>query len=250
MKKIIIIALACYGLSAQAQVRESENFVYLFSDSVVYANRITIRPNFSNSLVLRADAKRIPMTKVKFFNNEHGFFANTGGTFFGGDIQFAERVAEGKINFYRHTGYEVSDFGRPFHSIRREREAVDMRMYYNRGYENLKKVSYENLKQEMADNSTSMVYLKKYRSNQRTAKTMFVAAGASILTGFILFVATGNKEFEHTGIGYGNVHDTKFPNYTASYVLMGLGTGLAVGGYGTYISGMRRLDNAVDSYNR
>lgn len=74
MNKLMVIGMVCYGLSAGAQVRQNENFIYLYSDSVIYANRITLRPDHFNSLQLRADSRRIPLQQVKFFNNADGFF--------------------------------------------------------------------------------------------------------------------------------------------------------------------------------
>lgn len=67
--------MACCSLSAHAQVQEFRNFVYFFTDSVQYANRIRLRPDALNSMQLRVDGKKIPLASVKFFNNEEGFFA-------------------------------------------------------------------------------------------------------------------------------------------------------------------------------
>ncbi len=255
MKKLLIVVMACYGLSAGAQVRQSENFIYLYSDSVIYARNIRLRPDFFNALQLRADSRRIPLEQVKFFNNENGFFANTRRLNFGRNTEFAERIVDGKINIFQLRSYDPLLGDRGYHDRGRRREAISIEMYYNKGYADLKKVSYRNLKMEMAGNRQAMDLLEGYRRSISTSRTLYIAAGASLVGSLVSFLIIGNTNkgqlSSNNGFGKQNpVSDIKNPNFTASFALMGIGAGLAIGGYTTSISGLRRLEQAVDVYNR
>ena len=255
MKKFLIVVMACYGLNAGAQVRHSENFVYLYSDSVIYASNIRLRPDFFNSLQLRADSRRIPLEQVKFFNNENGFFANTRKLNFGRVTDFAERIVDGKINIFQLRSYDPLIDDRGYRERGRRREAISIEMYYNKGYADLKKVSYTNLKMEMAGNMQAMDLLEGYRRSINTSRTLYVAAGASLVGSFVSFLVTGKTKndqlFSDNGFGTQNSKSNiKSANFTASFALLGVAAGLGIGGYTTSVSGLRRLEQAVDVYNR
>lgn len=249
MKKLLFIGMACYGLSAGAQVRPSESFIYLFNDSVIHANRVTLRPDPLNSLQLRADSRRIPLHQVKFINNEDGFFANTRQQTFVGDTQFAERIIEGKINLFQEISYTPYQYDYGYRSSYRKHDAVNIHMYYNKGYDNLKKVSYNGLKEAMANNPQSMEFLKLYKKSLTTRNTLYAGAGLSLLAS-ILAITLNTKRTKQSDTFTYAFGPSKEPNYVAGLALLGVGTGLAVGGYAIHLSGTRHLENAIDTYNR
>lgn len=241
--------MACYGLSAGAQVRPSESFIYLFSDSVIHANRITLRPDPLNSLQLRADSRRIPLHQVKFINNEDGFFANTRKQTFVGDTQFAERIIEGKINLFQEISYTPYQYDYGYRSSYRKHDAVNIHMYYNKGYEDLKKVSYKNLKADMSNNLQSLEFLKQYKKSLNTRNRLYAGAGLSFLASVLAITLNTKKSKQSDSFTYA-FGPSKEPNYTAGLVLLGLGAGLAGGGYAVHLSGTRHLESAIDAYNR
>lgn len=253
MKKLLIVVIACYALTSRAQVHESKNFIYLYSDSVIYAKDIRLRPDFSGYLQLRADSRKVPTEQVKFFSNEDGFFANTRRLHFGSTTSFSERIIEGKINVFQQEDYYPYQYD---HRYRRNRyidrrpQAVDVKMYYNKGYADLKKANYHNLSADMADNPKAMDMLKNYRKSINTGKTMYIVAGAAIVSGLISFLAAGSSNRHmSSGNGFGS-NFGKGPNFTPAFILLGAGAGLATGGYFIQASGNRHLENAVDAYNR
>jgi len=252
MKKLLIIVMACYGLNARAQVDESKDFLYLYSDSVVFAKKVTLRTDFFDSWQLRADSKRVPTAQVKFFNNKDGFFANTRKLTFGRESEFTERIIEGRINLFQEWTYDPLSYDR--RSIYRARRAqqIDFRMYYNKGYDDLKNVSYTNLKADMSDNKESMNLLSSYRKSINASRAMYIAGGASLVAGIVsLLVATssngdmsGRDHFGSQGPGLKDV------NFTPGFVLFGIGAGFVLGGFAVQSSSSRHLENAVDAYNR
>src|SRR5690606_38001739 len=245
----VFAVLTCLCLNSKAQIDESRNFVYLYSDSVIYAKNIRLRHNFFNSLQLRADSKPIPLQKIKFFNNDEGFFANSKGLDAFGKIRLSERIIAGKINLYQERPYSTFDSYR-----RREHNEVDVRMFYNKAYGNLKKVNYANLAVDMADNTESMDFLRSYRKNMNTSKALYIGAGASVVAALVTFFVERKEEFNHQS-------DLPFPdrmdnikgkkgNLGFSVGLFGIGAGLAIGGYSTHVSGLRKLESAIDTYNQ
>ena len=258
MKKLLIVVMACYGLTARAQVRPSENFIRLYSDSVIYAEKIKLRPDFTGALQLRVNDKRFPMSQVKFFNNEDGFFANTRKLNLIQPAGFAERIIEGRINVFQEVDIDPFLYDRPYYFNERRNEAVNLSMYYNKGDGDLKKVKYHNLKRDMADNIESMRLLAGYRKSMTTSKILYVSAGVSIIAGLVAFVMDNNDTsapsftYDPKGFPNGINRDTKVKSIgtTATFILFGASLGLAGGGYAVHLAGNRRLENAVDSYNK
>ncbi|KQC01962.1 hypothetical protein [Pedobacter sp. Hv1] len=250
MKKLFLIVMACYALNARSQENESRNFLYLYSDSTIYAQKVRLRPDVMGSWTLRADSRRVSTQKVKFFNNEDGFYANTRKLNFLGEVSFAERIIDGKINLYQEVTYNPIPYEIDYYRFSdRRRQAVDTRMFYNKGLSDLKKVSYKNLSKDMADNQESLDLLKSYRKSRTTGTIMYVAAGASIIASAItLLSGSGLKQNGFTP--YGHMPNYETTNDTGSFVLMGLGAGLGLGGYLIQSSGSRKIERAVEAYNR
>lgn len=241
MKKLLIVAMACYGLSTRAQTHESKNFLYLYSDSVIYARDIRLRPDFSGYLRLRADSKGIPIERVKFFSNEDGFFANTRKLNLIGISEFSERIVDGRINVFQERTYDPVSHSSYTYDRRfrhRTEPAINVSMYYNKGYEDLKKLNYRNLRHDMSDSPESMDLLHSYKKSMVTTNLLYVAAATSLLSGFLNFALAGDKK------------QMSNSNFALSGALMGLGLGFATGGYLKHLSGNRKLENAVDAYNK
>jgi len=248
MKKLLILVMACYGLNARSQqLNESRNFLYFYSDSTVYAQKIRLRPDFSGGWSLRADARRVPVSQVKFFNNQDGFFANTRRLSLLGEATFAERIIEGKVNLYQEVVYDDVPIEGEYYGFRDyRRQAVNSRMFINKGYADLKKVNYRNLNEAMADNPKSLALLRRYRNAQITGIAMYVAAGAAIIASGITLMAEGKQ----VGTTFGGMPKYEGRNYTGSFVLLGLGAGLSIGGYFIGQSGKKNIERAIDNYNR
>ncbi|WP_412465689.1 hypothetical protein [Pedobacter sp. KLB.chiD] len=250
MKKLLILVMACYGLNARSQqLNESRNFLYFFSDSTAYAQKIKLRPDFTGGWSLRADSRRVPVSQVKFFNNQDGFFANTRKFNLLGQASFAERIIEGKLNVYQEVIYDdvpLEDEYFGFGDYRRQ--AVNNRMFINKGYSDLKKVNYRNLNEAMADNPNSLALLNRYRHTKLTGIAMYVAAGAAIIaSGVTLMAGSGLKQ---TGTGFHGMPTYQDRSYTGSFVLLGLGAGLSLGGFLAGESGKKNIERAIDNYNR
>jgi len=248
MKKLLILVMACYGLNARSQqLNESRNFLYFYSDSTVYAQKIRLRPDFSGGWSLRADSRRVPVSQVKFFNNEDGFFANTRKLNLLGQASFAERIIEGKLNIYQEVVYDDTPIDAEYYGFRDyRRQVVNNRMFMNKGYNDLKKANYRNLNEAMADNPKSLALLRQYRNTKITGIAMYVAAGAAIIASGVTLMSEGKQ----VGTTFGGMPKYADRSYTGSFVLLGLGAALSIGGYFVGESGKKNIERAVDNYNR
>ncbi|WP_316748083.1 hypothetical protein [Pedobacter gandavensis] len=236
MKKLILTALVGYALAVPALAQDSKNFLYLFSDSIIYAQKVQLRPDFSGYWQFRADSRRVPISQVKFFNNEDGFFANTRRFSLAGESQFSERIVAGKINLFQERPYDPEAFHRPYHyGMERDRlQIAALSMYYNKGFGDLKRVRYRNLMKDMADHPQSMQFLKDYRKSSQLSKIISVTAGAAIIAGVATLLTGGYSE----------------SSFTNSSILMGGGIVLATGGYLIHLSGKKNIEKAITNYNK
>lgn len=244
MKKSLIIAMACYGLSATAQVQESKNFLYLYSDSVIYADRILMRMDLSDRLHIQADSRRISSEQVKFINNEDGFFGKIRKRRTGENL-LAEKVIEGRINIFKSVSFDDLYYDQ-YHdktgyrhlSVYRSRytsaQSVTGDIYYNKGYGDLKKISYSNLKNDMTNDKECLDLLEGYRKSLRTTKILYIAGGASLLAAVIVGVVNVNR----------------MGNTQADVMLFGISGGFALGGGLKQLSTDKKLEAAIDHYNR
>lgn len=263
MKKLLIVALACCGFSATAQVQESKNFLYLYPDSIVYAQRVRLHYDPFNTLVLRVDSRRVPLDRVKFFNNENGFFANTRKLDVFRRSTFAERVMDGKINLYQEiiydpyyddsgyiNGYGYGRYGHRNYGYGVARPQVNSRMYFNKGYGELQRVNYKNLMAGMADNPECLDMLAGYRRKMNTGNILYGAAGASFIAGIISWVAGATSKQHSLGKpGSSSTAMDKDTGFASGFIFMGLGAGFAIGGFTIQLSASRQLEHTIDRYN-
>ncbi|MBG6235869.1 hypothetical protein IWX76_002450 [Pedobacter sp. CAN_A7] len=250
MNKLLLALtlLTCAYSNVKAQIDESRNFVYFYSDSVVYGKNIRLRYDFFNSLQLRVDSKPVTLRQVKFFKNDEGFFANLKGIGIWQHDGLAERIMEGRVNLYQERPYRtLTDHYSELNNAR------EINTFYNKGYGDLKKTNYNNLRVDMADHAESMAFLENYRKRVKTGQKLYIAAGASVVAALATFLVSGKNDLHQASSGSfpGNAGFKKNTgNMALSIGLFGVGAGLAYGAYSSNNSGMGNLEKAIDAYNR
>ena len=239
------MAMACFALSSSAQMRQNSDYIYLFNDSIVNADRVTLRPSIYGTLQIRADSRQIPLNQVKFINNRDGFFATTDKMSILQPSSFAERVIEGKVNLFQSVPDELFMRDRWHRNEYVRGSTPALYMYYNKGNGDLKKVRYATLVEDLSDNKESIDLLTAYRKNTNTSKILYASAGVSIVAGLVSFLTAGSKNHANFVPKLG-----KQANFTPSFIFLGLSPALALGGYLTQLSGRQKLERAIDSYNK
>ena len=249
--KPLLTLIAVYAICsriAYAQPDESREFLYLYSDSVIYANRIDLERNYSGSLYLWADSRRIHPEQVKFFNNNRGFFANVKDFNSSGETTFSERIRKGRINLYEAKTVDWDSYD-DIRYYSRQPSVIESRNYYNKDYGALRKANYINLSEDLADNPQSMAFLHKYRSVKRTQIAMYVTAGLSLIAGIVVMQsARSDISLNPNGPGFSSDHSTK-SRLLSGLLTVSAGVGLATGGYFMGPSGTKHLKRAIDAYN-
>jgi len=100
-RKVLLFFLILWNIGLIfGQVDENKNFIYSFSDSVIYGRIIEYKTPFLGSSHFLVDSKKIQPDLVKFYRNETGFYANTKTVNFSGTSSFTERIRKGRINLY------------------------------------------------------------------------------------------------------------------------------------------------------
>lgn len=158
---------ACLSFS-QVKVDESKYFLYYYNDAVVYFDTIEFRsPEFSNDYFF-ADSTKVLASKVKFFKNEYGFFANKSTREPEETVKknFIPRITVGKLNFYGDLDLYS----------KKDKYNIESTSYYNRNYGDIKKMKVDNLLIDMKDNKNSIKYLKKYQRKENTSTILFGSA--------------------------------------------------------------------------
>jgi hypothetical protein len=243
MKRIfyLIIFLGILQKALFGQVNESKEYVYFFTDSVIYGN-VDYKKPFFGPAYLKVDSLKIQLDKVKFYKNQTGFFANSKNINFSGTSSFSERIRKGRINLFEkeNINYSPGQFSSTGMYMGGSTTKTILN-YYNKGFGELKKADYKNLSIELADNPESLIYLNKFKSVQKTQNVLYAVGGALFVAGFATLV---NKTYD---VDY----DTEpSPNVTSNLVAIGLGAGCFLVSYTISFSKPEYLRDAVDAYNK
>ncbi|WP_114783159.1 hypothetical protein [Botryobacter ruber] len=245
MKKILLLLLGFIALHPVAfgQVDETRNFIYLYSDSVIYARTIDYKTPLLGGAHLIVDARKVKGELVKFYQNEKGFFANTSNLNFTGGTTFSERIRKGKINLYEleTVNYSPGHFSPGTGMYTGGGSSRNIKNYYNIGFGELKKADYKNLSVDLGENPESLAHLNKYKSNTNTQTILYVVGGAAILGGIISFANSGEPQNNE-------VHAT--PNMTVPLIGLGIGGASLWTSYLISLSKPKHLRSAIDAYNR
>lgn len=239
MKKYLFIAMALLCHTAKAQ-NVAQEAVYFTDGTTMTANRVNLRLGAFDRYFLLADGKQIQAEKVKFFENYKGFFANVTEFDYLRSTRFAERVEYGRINLYRNRQqYYLLDDERYVGHWEGAREQSGT-LYYNKGMERVKKMTYVNLMFDLNDNQQSMDLLAGYRKKRKASYTYFGLAGASLVASFFTFFRE-----ERTSSGFLTSRSDAL-----SYAFMGAGATFGLFGGLKYIQSERKFIEAIEVYNR
>lgn len=197
--------------------------------------------------------KCISLRNVRFLHTDEGFFASMSERPGLGREPLAERVIKSRINIFAERPYRYWGYAGRYGYNRRHRNSdngVNMRMYFNKGYDELHKVSYRNLSLAMADDTESIDLLKGYRRSMNASTALYIGAGLTVGSSLVSFLAAARHNQADFGMQNGFARERSMPNFTTSFIMLGAGTGLAIGGYVLHFSGVKKLEAAVDHYNR
>jgi hypothetical protein len=197
MKKIVLpIVIALFPGFLSGQIDEKpKKFLCLFPDSMIYASDIKYHRQSLGKDYFIVDSLRIYSGSVKFYNNETGFYAQNEN----GD--FIRMIKEGRVNLFEYKfttyqpapGYYNPYTGIYFPSLNPPIQETFTKYYYNKGFGDLKKVNYQNLKIDLSDNPESMFHIIKYKSLRKAQISTFIIGSACMFGPLIVSNITGTQ---------------------------------------------------------
>lgn len=244
MKKWLTITclLASYIGFSQTD-SASIRFVYLYSGEKIKSDVVEFRDQFMGSGYFFVGKEQYSADLVKFYKDANGFYANTKKLNVTGKSVFSKRIISGRVNlFEQEKMYTTPSYLDAAGVYNPGTSSKTIKNYYNKGFSDLKKANYKNLKIDLADSPESMGYIKKYRKYKNVQIALSIVGGALVATGVTsYFVKTSNVDR--------NVPNYKEPNTTPSMLIALAGGGLI--GFSYYLSFPKRdkLKKAIDAYN-
>jgi hypothetical protein len=218
----------CAQPDPNSEALQDAFYVYLYNGSLIQGNEVLYFDKFIGKDYMSVDGQKIELNQVKFYKNQYGFYANPKGYIW--TNEFMPRISAGRINLFE---LERINNAPTYNAITGFSQNYSKRIdtYYNVGFGNLKKATYDNLQFDLKDSPEAMLYLDNYKKSTNVQIGLYVAGGAMVVGGLLAFVNNPQSN-------------------TAPILLMGGG---AVTGWVAYFIGLdkpRHLKDAVDAYNR
>jgi hypothetical protein len=210
-KKVLILIIFFQSIICHlfGQVDESKIFICKFSGEVLYGDVIEFRKqkHFQSSLII--DSITIPSDEVKYYNNGINIYANIKNLIPTGNTCFIKRCNHGKVNLYSRKEIKVSvhsftTLNGNYNSYPTIKSITNY--FYNKELGDIKKVTFKNLKEDLADNLESMKYINLYKKTTSNQTTLYITGSLLVLTGIL---SSSNK--------YSNI---KSPSYVPETLVM------------------------------
>lgn len=164
-------------------------FVGLKTGEKFYAKRVQIKsPLLKSNYFLLDDSLKFPISAVKYYQNENGFYLRISNPYERDD--FARRVISGRISKYSISKtyynnpmgpYGYGPYG-GYGGLGYSPTTTKNIYFFSKDEGELQNFNYENLREAMSDNPGSMEMLNKYRKD-KYVETGLGIAGAAILIG-------------------------------------------------------------------
>jgi len=217
------------------QVEESEIYVYLFSDKIIYGNIIEFKKlgHFKSCLIL--DSKTFPTNDVKYYYDGDGYYANIKDLIPSGNSHYARRYCTGKINLYNKKHFKIVPTG----DVVYLKEVTDN--YYSKGFGDLKEIKYRNLKNDLIDNPESKRFLSLIKKTRKTQAILYFSGGAAILVGAGIIT---NKQIKSFNAPYINTA----PNYIPEAIVIVGGAIGCIVSLSLSINKQFYLSEAIEAY--
>lgn len=221
-----------------------EDYIYTYSGDIIKGENISFENSDNGQIYFKIDSFKLAASKVKFFNYNDQLWANTQFVHNAREIEFARRLYKGRMNYYEK---EVTSTLKTFEDLEihtsvmmaavSERKNKEIFAYYNKGFGDLKKVSYKNLMVDLSDNMESMKYLYQYKTLQNGSTTLFIVGVSAILYGFTYEILRGNRDENISGF-----------NKIVPVISIGLGLASIWGRSNLSQKKSKALAKAIESY--
>ncbi|WP_242926200.1 hypothetical protein [Pontibacter vulgaris] len=180
MKKILTLLLFAVVFCLQANAQNEPNqqgryYVQLQNGQIVYADKLKFKtPIFKQDYFLLNDSMQFRLDAVKAYQNADGYYARVG---YGSRANaFAKRILHGpRISKYYTTTYDYYNMGYSPYGYGMGAPSRRRVYFFSKDDGPLQSFNYGNLQEALSDNASSMVMLKRYKSER------FLTTGLSVL---------------------------------------------------------------------
>lgn len=173
--------LTLLSISAYAQKSNPRSYIQLMSGESIEGKELIFVFPSQTEPVFQLDGISYPAKEVEFFKNKHGYFANLGRIEGFDKPSFAMRIDKGRTNLYQRIDVGVYAGAELMPGSNGEGLSDGTSFqFYNVGDEPLRKVGYNNMKVDLADNLGATAHLKDYRKF-RFLQLGLIGSGAGVL---------------------------------------------------------------------
>ena len=227
----------------------SETYLYLYNDSLIKFKNLEVKLTPTGIPYFQTDNSKIELDNVKFYKDFTGFYANAKNYYPSYLPLFAKQICHGKINTYQFT-QELTTRPMRYYNDQMHYNLL----YYNKGFDDLKKINYRNLKVDLTDNPDALKHLNNYELC-KISQTGFALAGQfSIVDGIIISVKQTSKDqkvFEKEFMaGKKSVNDNPGVRLNPFFIGLGGGIGFFVIAGEFSIFKHKQLKKAIDTFNQ
>jgi len=240
LTSVFLLAFVFLNVLGQENTQK-DYFIYLYNGKLIKSYSIDYKQSFLKLPYFEVDSIKYSEHSVKFYRNQSGFYANTAKNTFSGTTSFATCLSEGEINLFNDvkTHYNAGQYNAATGSFSGGGASSSSKLYYNSGFEDLKKASFKNMEEELRGNPECMLHLEKYKKAGYTSASLYAAGIITIAASIInLYNNTSNLP---DGVDY---------NVTPNLLAAVAGTGSCWIGYYIYLDRSKHLKKAVDIYNK
>ena len=191
-------------LFADSVEKVNLNFVYTFTGQVIKGNNIELKYGQLAIPYLLVDSNNISLNEVKFYKTNEEFLANTNYINLLGNNSFSKRKIAGRINLYETFKLRSSPghFNSSTGSYSSGMIIINSKSYYNKGFNDLKRINYKNLSIDLVDNSTSTHYLNKYQTRNIAQWVLGIAGGVLTIGGLMVVMDNNGGNFDPADVPY------------------------------------------------
>ncbi len=178
MKKTILIltVLLTISLESFSQYTPGVRYLHLVNDSIVYGTEISLEKKlFSRSVLI--DNHKFKQSEVKFYVQYSQIHANLRHLSPFKTNYFARCISKGKLNLFIST---TTSYNMETGSIRTSTD-----YFYNKNFEEVKKLHYKNLKVDLKDNPECLIILNKSKKLTTWTKIALIGGASLIVVPFL-----------------------------------------------------------------
>ena len=185
MRYLLFVSLLFIAIGCLSQKTTSTAYIQLMSGETIEGRQLRFLAPSNTDAFFQLDGIAYPSNEVEFFKNKHGYFANLGRVEGFGKPAFAMCIDKGRTNLYQEVDIEVygDDVLQPREGGLGLADGTDFQ-FYNVGDEPLRKVGYNTMRVDLADNLGATAHLKDYRKF-RVFQFSLIGTGAGVLASSI-----------------------------------------------------------------